>query len=275
MYEAKRLGGARHEILDVRLQHRGGYGGEVTHDLSEAVSRGELRVVYQPIVTAGDGYITGVEALLRWVHPDRGTVPPAVFIPLAEQAGLINDIGRWVMEAACRDRPRLRASHRADGLGMSLNVSVHQLMSPDFAATVATVLSETATPPEDVTLELTESAFIKDGQRALIVLTDLKELGVSIALDDFGTGYSSLSLLSRFPVDIVKIDRSFIANVVEDPASHAIVSAVIDLSHNLGMTVTAEGVETAEQHEELITLGCDCCQGYHFAPPMGAGELIA
>jgi diguanylate cyclase (GGDEF)-like protein len=274
MYEAKRRGGARHQILDWPDQHRGGHRGDLTQDLAMAVGRGELRVVYQPIVAAVDGQIVGVEALLRWTHADRGTVPPAIFIPLAEQAGLITEIGRWVLEAACRDRSRWRSSGRAPDVALSLNVSVHQLMSPDFADTVAKVLSETSTDPSAITLELTESAFIQDGERALVVLTDLKELGVQIALDDFGTGYSSLSQLNRFPVDIVKIDRSFVTDLAGDTSSHAIVSAVIDLSHALGMTVTAEGVETAEQHRELVALGCDTCQGYHFARPMSAGELI-
>jgi diguanylate cyclase (GGDEF)-like protein len=275
MYRAKRRGGARHEILDVRLEHRSSYRSGLTRDLGEAVARGQLRVVYQPIVTTTGGRITGVEALLRWSHPDRGTVPPAVFIPLAEQAGLITDIGRWVMEVACRDSARLRHRVPADRLGLSLNVSVHQLMSPDFAETVARVLTDTSTRPETVTLELTESAFIQDGQRAYVVLRDLKELGVSIALDDFGTGFSSLSLLNNFPVDIVKIDRSFITDLASDKPSHAIVSAVIGLSHALGMTVTAEGVETVAQRDELVELGCDSCQGYHFARPMAAAELIA
>jgi diguanylate cyclase (GGDEF)-like protein len=275
MYKAKRRGGSRDEILDVRLEHRRGWQGGLSHDLVEAVSRGQMRIVYQPIVTASEGHITGVEALLRWSHPDRGIVPPAVFIPLAEQAGLITDIGRWVMEMACRDRIRLRDPSRADPLGLSLNVSVHQLMSPDFATAVGEVLGATSTDPALITLELTESAFIQNAQRASIVLNDLKDLGVSIALDDFGTGFSSLSLLNRFPVDIVKVDRSFIKDLAVDTSSQAIVSAVIDLSHALGKTVTAEGVETAQQRNELVTLGCDCCQGYHFARPMAAAELIA
>jgi diguanylate cyclase (GGDEF)-like protein len=275
VYKAKRRGGARDEILDVRLEHRGGWQDGLSYDLVEAVARGQMRIVYQPIVTASDGRITGVEALLRWSHPERGIVPPAVFIPLAEQAGLITDIGRWAMEAACRDRIRLRDPGRPDQLGLSLNVSVHQLMSPDFATTVADVLGATSTDPQLITLELTESAFIQNAQRASIVLNNLKDLGVSIALDDFGTGFSSLSLLNRFPVDIVKIDRSFVKDLAADMSSQAIVSAVIDLSHALGKTVTAEGVETAQQRDELVTLGCDSCQGYHFARPMAAAELMA
>jgi diguanylate cyclase (GGDEF)-like protein len=274
MYRAKRRGGSRDEILDVRLEHRGGWQGGLSHDLVEAVARGQMRIVYQPIVTARSGHITGVEALLRWSHPERGIIPPAVFIPLAEQAGLITDIGLWVMKIACRDRIRLRDSSRPDRLALSLNVSVHQLMSPDFTATVDDVLGVTGTDPGLITLELTESAFIQDAQRASVVLNDLKDLGVAIALDDFGTGFSSLSLLNRFPVDIVKVDRSFIKDLAVDRSSQAIVSAVIDLSHALGKTVTAEGVETSQQHRELVTLGCDTCQGYHFARPMAAAELI-
>jgi diguanylate cyclase (GGDEF)-like protein len=274
MYQAKRNGGGHHLILDD--VHRGGHPGDLTQDLVGAVARGELDVLYQPIVAARDARVVGVEALLRWAHPYRGAVPPAVFIPLAEQAGLITGIGRWVLEAAFRDKSSWGATGHRDPLGMSLNVSVHQLMSPDFASTVASVLDATSTEPEAITLELTESAFIRDSERALIVLTDLKKLGLSIALDDFGTGYSSLSLLNRFPVDVVKIDKSFVQDLGGgDTVSRAIVSAVINLCHALGMTVTAEGVETAEQHRELVALGCDNCQGYHFARPMSVGDLVA
>jgi EAL domain-containing protein (putative c-di-GMP-specific phosphodiesterase class I) len=230
---------------------------------------------YQPIVRTVDGRIVGVEALLRWAHPSRGLVSPSTLIPLAEQAGLITEIGQWVLGQACRDLRSWRDHHHTDDLAVSVNVSAHQLMSADFTASVEDVLLTTGTAPELVTLELTESVFLRDSQRALLVLNDLKRLGVMLALDDFGTGYSSLNYLNRFPVDIVKIDQGFIANLGRDRSSHAIVSAVVALAHALSLTVCAEGVETVRQHDDVVALGCDACQGYYFARPMPAGAFDA
>ncbi len=230
---------------------------------------------YQPIVGTVDGRIIGVEALLRWVHPSRGLVSPATLIPLAEQSGIITEIGRWVLEHACPDQRRWHGKTPTDYLGMSVNVSAYQLMSPDFIATVEDVLVRSNTDPGLLTLEVTESVFVQDSERALVVLNDLKRLGVLLALDDFGTGYSSLSYLKRFPVDIVKIDQGFVADLGRDQASHAIVSAVVVLAHALGLTVVAEGVETLRQYDEVAELGCDACQGYYFARPMPAEDLDA
>jgi EAL domain-containing protein (putative c-di-GMP-specific phosphodiesterase class I) len=199
-------------------------------------------------------------------------VAPNVLVPLAEQSGLITEIGRWVLEQACPDRHRW-INGGTNELSMSVNVSAHQLMSPDYAAGVAAVLARTDTDPKLVTLEMTESVFVQDGERALVVLSELKHLGVSLALDDFGTGYSSLNYLKRFPIDIVKIDRGFVADMEYDGASQAIVFAVIELAHTLGMTVVAEGVETIAQHTQLSSLDCDSCQGYYFARPMSAAAL--
>ncbi len=192
---------------------------------------------------------------------------PSLLIALAEQSGQIIDIGRWVLQQAWADR-RCWQPDLADGLSMAVNVSAHQLMSAGFADTVAAVLENASTVPELLTLEVTESVFVHDGERALFVLNDLKDIGVKLALDDFGTGYSSLGYLRRFPVDSVKIDREFVANLGHDPASHTIVTAVVQLAHGLGMTVVCEGVETAEQHDALTALGCDSCQGFYFARPM-------
>lgn len=270
MYEAKRNGGARHEIFSNAEPRRSGRRADLTYDLDGALSRGELRLAYQPIVGVNDGRLVGVEALLRWDHPDRGRIPPAMFIPLAERSGLINDIGQWALEQACRDKVRWDKRSDAGLVEMHVNVSVHQLMAREFATTVAETLSHTLTDPSTVTLEVTETVFIHDGNRAQMVLADLKDLGVSIALDDFGTGYSSLSHLGRFPIDELKIDRCFVAELAKHKVSHAIVSAVIDLAHTLGMTAVAEGVENAEQRRNLAELGCDSCQGYLFARPMSA-----
>jgi EAL domain-containing protein (putative c-di-GMP-specific phosphodiesterase class I) len=197
---------------------------------------------------------------------------------LAEQSGAINDIGRWVLERACPDRHRWSRPGRGVGglpftFGMAVNVSAHQLMAPDFVATVAEVLEATGTVAGELTLEITESVFIHDPKRARVVLSDLKMLGVLIALDDFGTGYSSLSFLKHFPVDSVKIDRIFTADLVHDSASHAIASKMIELAHLLDLSVVTEGVETADQRDEARRMGSECYQGYYFARPMSAESL--
>jgi EAL domain-containing protein (putative c-di-GMP-specific phosphodiesterase class I) len=198
---------------------------------------------------------------------------PDTIVSLAEGAGLITEIGRWVMERACRDRIRWQAPGTGD-LTIAINVSPQQLMSAGFVGTVATILAETGTDPGVVMLEVTESVLVQDGDRALVVLKALKNLGVSIALDDFGTGYSSLSYLRRFPADVVKIDNGFVGSL-GDPITSAVTSAVVDLAHVLGMTVVAEGVETAEQHVQVRELGCEACQGYFFARPMSVEALRA
>jgi diguanylate cyclase (GGDEF)-like protein len=260
--------------LDRPLRHLAHRRARLTHDLARALSRDEFRTVYQPII-ADDERVLGVEALLRWVHPSRGAVPPAAFIPLAEQSGIINEIGRWVLTRACCDRSDWQLKGIPGVMPVYVNVSPHQLMSPDFVGTVAAILEDTSTEPQAVTLELTEGAFVHDSEHALTVLRALKALGVSLALDDFGTGYSSLSYLNRLPIDVVKIDRAFVANLTTDVATRSIVAAIVDLCHTLGMTVIGEGVETAEQHAQLAALGCDSYQGFHFARPMPVANLTS
>jgi diguanylate cyclase (GGDEF)-like protein len=272
MYQAKRNGGAHHQVIDLRERQLAQHRATLQNDLRGVVGRGELRVEYQPIVRSEDRRVLGVEALLRWDHPTRGLIAPTMAIPLAEQAGLITGIGRWVLEQACADRQRW-ASRAGPDLGIAVNVSAHQLMAPDFAETVTAVLADTQTSPELLTLEITESVFVQDAQRALIVLDELKDLGVMLALDDFGTGYSSLSYLKRFPVDVVKIDQVFVGDLARDRSSHAIVSAIIELAHALGMAVITEGVETAEQHQSVFALGSEASQGFYFARPMTAESL--
>jgi predicted signal transduction protein with EAL and GGDEF domain len=274
MYQVKRKGGAHHQVIDLWEQDRSKDRANLQGDLRGALEREELRVEYQPIVCADDGRVVGLEALLRWDHPTRGSIPPTTVVPLAEQSGLISVIGRWVLEQACADRHRW-ISQLNGGLGVAVNVSAHQLMAPDFVAKVDAVLASTDTPPERLTLEITESVFVQDAKRALVVLNELKDLAVTLALDDFGTGYSSLSYLKRFPIDIVKIDQGFIEDVAQNRSSHAIVSAVIELAHALDMTVITEGVETAEQHHEVAALGSESCQGFYFARPMSASSLDA
>jgi diguanylate cyclase (GGDEF)-like protein len=274
MYRTKHRRGNHHQTFDRDELHRVEDLDRLEHALPGAAGRGELHLEYQPIVAAADGKLTSVEALLRWTLPSRGSVPPSILIPLAELSGQITEIGRWALQQACSDRPRWQRE-RADELEMSVNVSAHQLMSAGFADTVAAVLESASTDPGLLTLEMTESIFVPDGERALYVLNDLKDIGVKLALDDFGTGYSSLGYLRRFPVDTVKVDREFVANLGHDPASNTIITAVIQLAHGLGMTVVSEGVETAEQHDKLTALGCDSCQGFYFARPMSAATLDA
>ncbi len=273
MYQAKRKGGGRHQVIDLRERHLMVERPTLERDLRGAMIRGELKNAYQPIVGTGSGQITGVEAFVRWSHPSRGLVAPSLLIPLAERVGLINEVGTWILEEACADSRRWSLTAEPEGIPVSVNISAQQLMAADFRATVATVLSETGADPGQLTLEVTEGVFVQDSDRALVVLRELKHLGVRLALDDFGTGYSSLSYLKRFPVDIVKIDQSLVAEMALDESSSAIIAAAVAVAHTLGMTAVAEGVETAAQREHLASLGCDYCQGYYFAHPMFATEL--
>ncbi|HVA07734.1 MAG TPA: GGDEF domain-containing protein, partial [Acidimicrobiales bacterium] len=277
MYQAKARGGGHHQILDLREQQATGQRTALKLDLRAAVANGELQVAYQPIVNTSDGRVTGFEALLRWPHPTRGQVRPAVLIPLAEEAGLIGQVGAWLLGQACTDRRSWSGTGASHQLGVAVNVSVHQLMAPGFAAFIEEALSShgRGTEPALVTLEVTESVMIQDSARAVVVLDDLKRLGVNIALDDFGAGYSSLNYLDQFPVDIVKIDQTFIARLDHRQASRAVVTSIVGLSHTLGMSVVAEGVETLEQRDVLSEIGCDACQGFYFARPIPADEVAA
>ena len=274
MYQVKRKGGANHQLIDLRPRQMAENSMDLRIALGKAEERGELRIDYQPIVRTGDGGITGVEALLRWDHPVRGVIAPTTMIPLAEQSGLISEIGRWVIEQACIDQ--LSGESSDDGLMLSVNVSAHQLMAPEFVAMVSAILVETGSNPARLTLEITEGALVRDTQRAHIVLDQLKQLGLLLALDDFGTGYSSLSYLKTFPVDIVKVDQSFITDIADDRSSRAIVAKTIELAHLLDLSVVCEGVETREQHESLTGFGSDFCQGFYFGRPMSlalSGEI--
>jgi diguanylate cyclase (GGDEF)-like protein len=267
MYRSKRGRVTSPDVLDLRQLHLAGHQIGLARSLPGAIERGELHLEYQPIVDAIEGRVTGVEALLRWTHPSRGPVSPAGFIPFAEQSGLIIELGRWVLLQACSDRHHWQLQSAAE-IAISVNVSAHQFMSAGFAATVATALATTSTDPALLTLEVTESVFVRDEERALVVLAELKELGVKLALDDFGTGYSSLAYLNTLPIDTLKVDQTFIAKLTADPGSQAIVTAIIGLAHGIGMTVVSEGVETAQQHQRVRQLGTDLCQGFYFARPM-------
>jgi diguanylate cyclase (GGDEF)-like protein len=273
MYQAKRKGGAGHQIFDLREARRMTDSHSLGKDLRSAFSFGQLDVAYQPLVRSMDGLVTGVEALLRWTHPDRGPVSPLAMVAVAEQSGLISDIGAWVLERSCQDRNRWMTDNAGAKLDLAVNVSGRQLMTPDFGSTVAAVLERTSTDPTAVVLEITENVLIEDGARSVAVLADLKQLGVRLALDDFGTGYSSLSYLRRMPIDIVKVDQGFVADIDTAPGVDAIIAAVTNLSHALGLTVTAEGVETQRQRDEVNAIGCDSSQGFFYARPMAAATF--
>jgi diguanylate cyclase (GGDEF)-like protein len=272
MYRIKRHKSNGHHVLGLRELHLAEHQTGLARSLPGAPGRGELHVAYQPIVDTANGHLAGVEALVRWMHPSRGLVSPTVFIPFAEQSGQIIDMGLWVLEQACRDRQQWQ-QHRAEDTAMSVNVSAHQFMSPRFANSVASVLERASTDPALLTLEVTESVLVRDGPRALVVLNELRAIGVKLALDDFGTGYSSLGYLKALPIDTIKVDQTFIANLDGDPASCTILTAIIQLAHELGLTVVSEGVETAQQQQRLTTLGSDFCQGFYFARPMRAVSL--
>ena len=272
MYEKKRDRGGERDVLDLRGLHLAEQHAGLAHGLPGARERGELHIDYQPIVETRSGCLTGVEALMRWTHPSRGLVSPTVFIPFAEQSGQIIDLGRWVLEQACLDRDHCQR-RRAEDITIAVNVSAYQFMSSGFADTVATVLASSSTRAELLTLEITERVFFRDETRALVVLDELKDIGVSLALDDFGTGYSSLGYLNKLPIDRIKLDRSFVTQLTDTPESQTMLKAIIQLAHSLGLTVVCEGVETVAQYGHLAQLGVDACQGFYFGRPMAASSL--
>jgi diguanylate cyclase (GGDEF)-like protein/PAS domain S-box-containing protein len=238
------------------------------HDLRTALNEGQLSLNYQPFVETATLQVVGYEALLRWDHPERGRIPPADFIPLAEETGLIVPIGRWVLATACAE-----AVSWDQPLIISVNLSPAQFLQPGIVSTVAGVLQQTGLPPSRLELEITEGTLMHDTQNALQILTSLKAIGVKIAMDDFGTGYSSLSYLRKFPFDKIKIDRSFMSDLEDDAEAETIVQAIIGLSRSLRLDVTAEGVETNRQLAMLRALGCDFVQGYLLGRPRSANQL--
>jgi diguanylate cyclase (GGDEF)-like protein/PAS domain S-box-containing protein len=268
MYRAKQRGRARYELFHAGMRAWAESWFTIEEELRQALERNELSNVYQPIVDPADGSIAGFEALVRWHHPERGTVPPADFIPIAEQNGLIVELGHGVLREACAE-----AASWADPLRISVNLSPRQLSDPGLVDSVAAVLKVTGLAPDRLSLEITESAFADDPARALDVLRRLKEVGVRLELDDFGTGYSSLTYVRMFPIDALKIDRSFVQGVCQSPEDAAIVEAVISMGRALGVHVVAEGVESEDQSALLQDLGCKLAQGFLFSRPVPASAL--
>jgi diguanylate cyclase len=275
MYRAKERGGGVYEVFDDQMRERAVRRMETENALHRALERGEFVMHYQPIVNMATGALSGVEALARWEHPERGLVMPGEFIGSAEETGLIINLGAWAFEEACRQSAQWARSPR-DGAPvlMSVNISARQCGHPDLVATFGSILKRTGADPGSICLEITETALMADVEASDVTLASLKQLGLALALDDFGTGYSSLRALQRFPVDVVKIDRSFVEPIERDPQEAAIVAAVISLSHALGLRTVAEGIETVAQVDRLRALGCDLAQGYYFAKP-GPPESLA
>ncbi|MCB1002817.1 MAG: EAL domain-containing protein [Acidimicrobiales bacterium] len=279
MYQAKERGRDRHEVFDRKMRAEVVDRLSIENSLRKAIDRRELRIHYQPKVDLRSGAVIGAEALVRWEHPDRGLLLPGEFIRVAEESGLIVPIGRWVLEQAIRQGQRWQAELPGlDPLYLCINLSRRQLSDPHLVDDVARVLDETGVDPGLIDLEITESVLMDDVELAHRALSRLHALGVKLVVDDFGTGYSSLSYLQRFPVDLLKIDRSFVAGLGVNKGDTAIVSAVLSLAHALGMQAIAEGVETPEQLAELRRLGCDMAQGYFLARPQPAqavADLLA
>jgi diguanylate cyclase (GGDEF)-like protein len=269
MYQAKTSGKARYAVFDPEMNDRAWQRLEIETDLRRALDRGEFVLHYQPIVDLASGRIEELEALIRWQHPKRGIVPPNAFIPIAEETGLIVPIGRWVLEQACE---QLRAWGN-DDLVVSVNLAARQFQDPQLLSEVGRVLTQTGIAPRQLKLEITESAAMHDAAATETTLRQLKALGVGLAIDDFGTGYSALSYLKRFSVDTLKVDRSFVNGIGHNIDDTAIVSAIVALARTMGLEVTAEGVETADQREHLRVLGCNRGQGYYFARPRDRAEV--
>jgi diguanylate cyclase (GGDEF)-like protein/PAS domain S-box-containing protein len=276
LYAAKSKGKGRCEVFDSAMDARARERLQTEIELRRALAQGELRVYYQPIVSLADRAITGVEALARWQHPQRGLVSPVDFIPLAEETGLIVPIGQWVLEQACLQVRKWRDQNPLYcDLVVSVNLSARQFQTPDLVAEIVRAVRDARLEPQALKLEITESTVMQDPEAAADTLRELKALGFLLAIDDFGTGYSSLSYLKRFPVDTLKIDRSFVDGLGADLQDTAIVRSVVDLAQALDVTVTGEGIETAAQEAELRSLGCDGGQGFLFARPLPAAELEA
>jgi diguanylate cyclase (GGDEF)-like protein/PAS domain S-box-containing protein len=270
LYKAKQEGKGSYRFFEPDMDRKMRDWHEMERDLREAMAESQFELHYQPLVSLEDRRVLAFEALIRWRHPSRGFVSPADFIPVAEETGLINEIGGWVLETAA-----LQARSWPEDVAVAVNVSPVQFQAGQLQFKVVHALDRSGIAPERLLIEITEGVFLRDGEQTGAVLDDLKAIGIRFAMDDFGTGYSSLSYIRNFPFDKIKIDQSFVRGLSDDPESRAIVRAVTNLCRDLGMMTTAEGVETEEQASILRELGCDTAQGYHFGRPMPAAATLA
>jgi len=274
MYTAKRRGKDRTAVFEAAMHTAAVERLELESDLRRALDAGELAVHYQPIVTLASGRITGVEALVRWHHPERGLLPPASFIPVAEETGLICELGWQVLERACRQVRGWQLQHGRP-LSLSVNLSPRQLQDDRLLERVSGALAASGLAGSSLVLEITEGAMMQDTEATIARLHSLKGFGLRLAVDDFGTGYSSLSYLQRFPVDVLKIDRSFVSSIDNDDHSASLARSIVSLAATLELQAVAEGIETEAQRDQLAAVGCDLAQGYYFAKPMDAASIEA
>jgi EAL domain-containing protein (putative c-di-GMP-specific phosphodiesterase class I) len=269
MYMAKEAGKGRYQVFEPAMHDTALRRLELKADLQRAVDNGEFTLHFQPVIELATGRIEGLEALVRWQHPTRGLIPPLDFIPLAEETGLIVSLGRWVLQEACTQARQLQERYEMDPpLQMAVNLSARQLQRPEIVGEIAETLMETQLDPSSLVLEITESVMMQDMELSIQRLAELKELGVQLAVDDFGTGYSSLNYIRRFPVDILKVDKSFVDGVNEGGEESALTAAIIELAGILRLRPVAEGIERADQLEKLLDMRCDLGQGYYFAKPL-------
>jgi diguanylate cyclase (GGDEF)-like protein/PAS domain S-box-containing protein len=269
---AKRAGRNRVEVFVPEMHREAVRRVELEADIRRALSASEFSLDYQPVLDLHSGYVVGVEALLRWNHPRRGWVAPVEVIPVAEESGLIVPLGRWILEEACRQVARWRRA--GFEIDLAVNLSARQLSAPGLVDSVASVLRSAGMPASALTLEITENVLVDTEDRTLSKLVLLRELGVRLAIDDFGTGYSSLSYLQRLPVDVLKIDRSYISGIGIKPELTSLTSTIIRLGQELGLTVVAEGIEEPAQRDALLEMGCDLGQGFLFAEPLHANDVV-
>jgi diguanylate cyclase (GGDEF)-like protein len=270
LYRAKTGGKGRSALFEPGLATAAVQRLDLENDLRRALESQEFCLYYQPIVDLATEELVGWEALVRWQHPERGLMPPGEFIPIAEETGLIAPLGQWVLEEACRQARLWQRQHHARQLTMSVNLSGRQFQRASLVHDVQRALANADLDPHALKLEITESVVMQDVEVASATLDALAALGVRVAIDDFGTGYSSLAYLKRFPIETLKIDRSFVSGIVDDPQDAAIVRSVIALASSLNLTVTAEGIETSAQRIRLTELGCELGQGYLFGRPLPA-----
>nr|WP_199298067.1 GGDEF domain-containing response regulator [Trichocoleus sp. FACHB-40] len=269
MYRAKTLGKGQYQIFDSEMHNAAIQVLQLENDLRRAVNQQEFIVHYQPIIALTTGKIVGFEALVRWNHPQQGLISPNLFIPIAEETGLINPIGNWVLREACYQLQQWHHQKLTDyPLTMSVNLSVRQFAQPDLIEQIDKILAETQLNPQSLKLEITESVIMKNSQPVKVILQQLQERQIQLCIDDFGTGYSSLSYLHNFPIDNIKIDRSFISSLNGNSDNLGLISAIMNIAQALKMSVTAEGIETAQQLEQLRVLNCDFGQGYLFSKPL-------
>ena len=274
MYQAKLMGKAQYVVFDTSMRNRAIARLELENDLRYALKRNELELHYQPIISLLEEQIVGFEALLRWQHPGRGFIPPLEFIPIAEETGLIFEIGDWVLHEACRQtRFWQQTIPGYELLNINVNISQRQFNQPELIALIQRVLAETGLDPSSLNLEITENMLMENAEAMIARLEMLRTLGVGLQIDDFGTGYSSLSYLQRFPIDTLKIDYSFINRIGTNGERSEIVRAILVMARELGIKAIAEGVETQDQMEQLCSMECIYGQGYHFAPPMSSNQV--